>query len=54
MKLIPLFKLLSLTAMILSLGSCGKNDKFDSKIKAGNIHLKIEISRAKVYAFNLQ
>jgi hypothetical protein len=28
--------------------------EFDSKIKTGNIHLKIEISRAKVYAFNLQ
>jgi hypothetical protein len=28
--------------------------KFDRNIKAGNIHLKIEISRAKVYAFNLQ
>ena len=28
--------------------------KFDAKIKSGNIQLKIEISQAKVYAFNLQ
>jgi hypothetical protein len=28
--------------------------EFDSKIKPGNIHLKIEIARAKVYAFSLQ
>ena len=28
--------------------------QFDNKIKTGNIHLKIEIFQAKVYAFNLQ
>ena len=28
--------------------------QFDNNINAGNIHLNIEISRAKVYAFNLQ
>ncbi len=28
--------------------------KFDTKIKSGNIQLKIEISQAKVYAFNFQ